>query len=178
MALWQIVFDPDLVRHSQTSCMIFKWMLYEQYTAGASLMEALEAVNHALLSDISFQLNGGDLRRKDSKMRKRPLDLYIITTAAKRDRNEWEGDMAPYLITTNPDISIYLHTVVVDSWNNIQKYTAVQNAFLSSMKTESQDMENGSSHSSPSPTHEKTIYGSFVQMLKRSLIKALYSRCE
>lgn len=77
-----------------------------------------------------FQLNGGDLRRKDSKMRKRPLDLYIITTAAKRDRNEWEGDMAPYLITTNPDISIYLHTVVVDSWNNIQKYTAVQNAFF------------------------------------------------
>lgn len=77
-----------------------------------------------------FQLNGGDLRRKDSKMRKRPLDLYIITTAAKRDRNEWEGDMAPYLITTNPDISIYLHTVVVDSWNNIQKYTTIQNAFF------------------------------------------------
>lgn len=77
-----------------------------------------------------FQLNGGDLRRKDSKMRKRPLDLYIITTAAKRDRNEWEGDMAPYLITTNPDISIYLHTVVIDSWNNIQKYISIQNAFF------------------------------------------------
>lgn len=77
-----------------------------------------------------FQLNGGDLRRKDSQMRKKPLDLYIITTAAKRDRNEWEGDMAPYLITTNPDISVYQHRVTIDSWNNIQKYTTIQNAFF------------------------------------------------
>ena len=77
-----------------------------------------------------FQLNGGDIRRKDSKMRERPLDLYIITTAAKRDRKEWEGDMAPYLITTNPDISVYKHTVTIDSWNNIKKYATVQNAFF------------------------------------------------
>ena len=77
-----------------------------------------------------FKLNGGDLRRKDSTMRKKPLDLYIITTAAKRDRHEWEGDMAPYLITTNPDISVYQHQVTVDSWNNIQKYATVQNAFF------------------------------------------------
>ena len=77
-----------------------------------------------------FQLNGGDLRRKDSKMRKKPLDLYIITTAAKRDRKEWEGDMAPFLITTNSGISIYEHKVTVDSWNNIGKYTDVQGAFF------------------------------------------------
>ncbi len=77
-----------------------------------------------------FKLNGGDLRRKDSTMRKKPLDLYIITTAAKRDRHEWEGDMAPYLITTNPNISVYQHQVTVDSWNNIQKYSTIQNAFF------------------------------------------------
>lgn len=77
-----------------------------------------------------FQINGGDLRRKDSKMRKRPLDLYIITTAAKRDRHEWEGDMSPYLIAPNRDISVYDHQVVIDSWNNIHKYTDVQGAFF------------------------------------------------
>lgn len=77
-----------------------------------------------------FRLNGGDLRRKDSKMRKNPMDLYIITTAAKRDRQEWLGDMAPYLITTNPAISIYSHTVKIDSWNNIAKYTDISGAFF------------------------------------------------
>jgi hypothetical protein len=77
-----------------------------------------------------FRLNGGDLRRRDSKMRKNPMDLYIITTAAKRDRQEWLGDMAPYLITTNPDISIYSHTVKIDSWNNISKYVDISGAFF------------------------------------------------
>lgn len=77
-----------------------------------------------------FRLNGGDLRRRDSKMRKNPMDLYIITTAAKRDRQEWLGDMAPYLITTNPDVSIYSHTVKIDSWNNISKYVGISGAFF------------------------------------------------
>ena len=77
-----------------------------------------------------FRLNGGDLRCRDSKMRKNPMDLYIITTAAKRDRQEWLGDMAPYLITTNPSISIYSHTVKIDSWNNISKYTDIAGAFF------------------------------------------------
>lgn len=77
-----------------------------------------------------FRLNGGDLRRRDSKMRKNPMDLYIITTAAKRDRQEWLGDMAPYLITTNSDISIYSHTVKIDSWNNISKYVDISGAFF------------------------------------------------
>lgn len=53
-----------------------------------------------------------------------PKDLYIITTAKKRDSQEWELEMAPYLIR-NYDI-----TVVVDSWNNIQKYIGIQNAFF------------------------------------------------
>lgn len=77
-----------------------------------------------------FQLNGGDLRRKDSKMRERPMDLYIITTAAKRDRQEWLGDMVPYLITTDQNTAIYTHTVAIDSWNNIQKYINIRNSFF------------------------------------------------
>ena len=59
-----------------------------------------------------------------------PRDLYIITTARKRDTKEWEGDMLPFLITTNPEVSMYKHTVVVDSWNNIGKYAKVSGAFF------------------------------------------------
>lgn len=63
-------------------------------------------------------------------MKKKPRDLYIITTARKRDLCEWEGEMVPFLITRNPDIAIYKHKVVVDSWNNIKKYSDVRGAFF------------------------------------------------
>lgn len=61
---------------------------------------------------------------------KQPKDLYIITTARKRDTLEWEGEMGPFLITTNPEVAIYDHKVVVDSWNNIKKYADVKDAFF------------------------------------------------
>lgn len=61
---------------------------------------------------------------------KNPKDLYIITTARKRDTLEWEEEFLPFMITTNPEVSMYKHKVVVDSWNNIQKYKDVRNAFF------------------------------------------------
>lgn len=51
-----------------------------------------------------------------------PKDLYIITTARKRDTYEWELEMAPF--------HIYEANVTVDSWNNISKYCNVCNAFF------------------------------------------------
>ena len=57
-------------------------------------------------------------------------DLYIITTARKRDTLEWESEMVPFLITTHKEESLYSHNVVVDSWNNIQKYVDVKGAFF------------------------------------------------
>ena len=59
-----------------------------------------------------------------------PLDLYIITTARKRDTHEWDGEMAPFLLSTNRDVSLYDNKVVVDSWNNVGKYSDVKNAFF------------------------------------------------
>ena len=59
-----------------------------------------------------------------------PRDLYIITTAHKRDEKEWEGELAPFLISTNPENNLYQHKVVIDSWNNIEKYSKVQDAFF------------------------------------------------
>ena len=59
-----------------------------------------------------------------------PMDLYIITTARKRDTFEWEGEMSHFLLSTHDECSIYNNKVVVDSWNNIQKYKDVMNAFF------------------------------------------------
>lgn len=74
-----------------------------------------------------YQLYGGDL--DGSALMKNPPDLYIITTAMKRNRMEWEKELAPFMIFTH-DGKIYNHTVVIDSWNNIKKYREVKNAFF------------------------------------------------
>jgi len=57
-------------------------------------------------------------------------DLYIITTARKRDSKDWELDMAPFLLSPDPNIDIYNHKIVIDSWNNIQKYKEIKDAFF------------------------------------------------
>lgn len=59
-----------------------------------------------------------------------PRDLYIITTPHKRDTCEWLGDMAPFLISTNKDCTPYTNKVVIDSWNNIKKYSNIYGAFF------------------------------------------------
>lgn len=61
--------------------------------------------------------------------RKSHQDLYIITTARKRDSKEWDGDMIPFLLS--PGVCDEWHNmVVVDSWNNIGKYADVSGAFF------------------------------------------------
>lgn len=75
-----------------------------------------------------FTLYGGQLR--PYKQMKKPADLYIITTARKRDQFEWDGDMIPFLMSTNPECNKGSQKVVVDSWNNIKKYQKVYGAFF------------------------------------------------
>lgn len=62
---------------------------------------------------------------------KKPRDLYIITTARKRDTCEWEGELTNFLLTPHEESAYYHdHTVVIDSWNNIKKYKDVYGAFF------------------------------------------------
>ena len=65
---------------------------------------------------------------------KEPRDLYIITTARKRDTHEWEDELTPFILSTNQNAldSVYSGRVhiYIDSWNNIKKYDAVKNAFF------------------------------------------------
>lgn len=64
-------------------------------------------------------------------MKQRPQDLYIITTAMKRDSLEWEGELANFLLSTDPDRNMfYGNKIIVDSWNNIKKYVDVSGAFF------------------------------------------------
>lgn len=77
-----------------------------------------------------FIENGGDINPKKYIPMKNPKDLYIITTARKRDTLEWEGEFGPFLISTNEDTNYYDNKVVIDSWNNIKKYVDVTDAFF------------------------------------------------
>ena len=61
---------------------------------------------------------------------KNPKDLYIITTAAKRDKKEWELEMNPFLLFKDKEKCINHISIVIDSWNNIEKYVEVENAFF------------------------------------------------
>ena len=79
-----------------------------------------------------YKEQGGILGTKNYKpMPGKPKDLYIITTARKRDTLEWEGEMAPFLLSTNPECNtLYNNKIVVDSWNNIGKYKDIVGAFF------------------------------------------------
>lgn len=61
------------------------------------------------------------------KMRN-PKDIYIITTAKKRDSREWEAEMRPFGLSIKEKENAYSNVVVIDSWNNIEKYMHVNNA--------------------------------------------------
>ena len=78
--------------------------------------------------------NGGSLEFLSGKdyipMPNTPKDLYIITTARKRDTFEWEGELSHFLLSTHDDLNKYDNKVIVDSWNNIQKYKDVEDAFF------------------------------------------------
>lgn len=80
-----------------------------------------------------YKEQGGNLNSLGTKKHvpmKNPKDLYIITTARKRDEKEWEGELVPFLLTTNPEVAYYKNKVVIDSWNNIGKYRDVKDAFF------------------------------------------------
>ena len=72
--------------------------------------------------------NGGDLNT--GCLMDSPKDLYIITTAKKRDSLEWEMELPLYLLSTNPMDPPYFNKVVIDSWNNIKKYSDIKGAFF------------------------------------------------
>lgn len=108
-------YQLDAIKHMKTGCIL---------NGGVGSGKSLTSLSYYYLKnggDINF-LTGGDYIPMDDP----PKDLYIITTARKRDTLEWEGEMAPFLLNTK----MYSNKIVVDSWNNIQKYKDVKNSFF------------------------------------------------
>ena len=73
---------------------------------------------------------GGEVNTSKRVPMKHAKDLYIITTARKRDTLEWRGELIPFLLSDIPERNTYDNKIVIDSWNNIQKYKDVKNAFF------------------------------------------------
>lgn len=119
MAIVMRDYQLDAISKMKTGCIL---------NGGVGSGKSLTALSYYYLQnngDVGF-LTGGDY----IPMEDPPLDLYIITTARKRDTLEWEGELAHFLMSVHNDCTIYNHKIVVDSWNNIQKYKDVTNAFF------------------------------------------------
>lgn len=77
-----------------------------------------------------FKEQGGWIKNEEYHDMKDPKDLYIITTAQKRDKLEWEAELANFMLSPKPELNHYKNKIVIDSWNNIKKYIDVKDAFF------------------------------------------------
>lgn len=79
-----------------------------------------------------FSKNGGKIENQVyTPMRPNPPDLYILTTAKKRNDKEWEEELMPFLMYPDPKThktERYGNRIIIDSWQNIKKYTDVVGA--------------------------------------------------
>lgn len=73
---------------------------------------------------------GGEIGDRVLEPMTKPKDLYIITTARKRDTCEWDLECGYFLLSKDRDKSLYGEKVTIDSWNNIKKYSEVSDAFF------------------------------------------------
>lgn len=106
-------YQKDAVKKMKNGCIL---------CGGVGSGKSLTAISYY------YKEQGGTL--EPAKKMTEPKDLYIITTARKRDTLEWEGELAKFGMSKNPEANGYSNKIVVDSWNNIKKYKDVYKAFF------------------------------------------------
>jgi len=74
--------------------------------------------------------NGESIENKFEPIGPKAKDLYIITTARKRDTLEWDAELPIFRMSRHQECNMYKQKIVIDSWNNIKKYADVKNAFF------------------------------------------------
>ena len=60
----------------------------------------------------------------------KPTDLYIITTAKKRDSLDWDKELARFGYSKHKSEEDYGFKITIDSWQNITKYKRVTDSFF------------------------------------------------
>lgn len=84
------------------------------------------AIAYYILGECNAELDGNEAGLMET-----PKDLYVITTARKRDTLEWDGELAAFSLSAlHPENNQQGVGIVVDSWNNIRKYDGVEGAFF------------------------------------------------
>lgn len=76
---------------------------------------------------------GGTLRvnqKSKTSPPNNPKDLYIITTAKKRDKLEWNEELAKLGLSPGLNSSFGGINVTIDSWNNVANYEGVKDAYF------------------------------------------------
>lgn len=58
-----------------------------------------------------------------------PMNLVIITTAKKRDSEEWNDELSKFQLYSGYN-ELHGITVTIDSWNNIKKYEKIYGSFF------------------------------------------------
>lgn len=118
MAIKLFDYQLDAINRMRTGCVL---------CGGVGSGKSFTSLGYYYLKNGGFldSLMGGSYNRMRS-----PSDLYIITTARKRDTCEWEKDMSHFLLSPDPTVNGYKNKIIVDSWNNIEKYIGVTEAFF------------------------------------------------
>lgn len=109
----------DAIRRTKTGCIL---------NGGTGSGKSLTALGYYYIQNGGSwdYLNGGEYKRMIN-----PKDIYIITVASKRDKLEWDGELLHIRVIKDQEDSLYPnHKVIIDSWNNIQKYISVRNSFF------------------------------------------------
>lgn len=70
----------------------------------------------------------GDFYTKSLPLK--PKNLFIITTALKRDSLEWDNEFLKFGLSKDENVSVCKIKVTVDSWNNVSKYIDVTDSFF------------------------------------------------